>query len=69
MREHIDYITPGIALREVTGVQRSTDKLGKRSFNGLPPILEPILLPLEELLSGVGSFCSLAITPQCIQGM
>jgi hypothetical protein len=69
VREHIDYITPGIALREVTGVQVSTDRLKKRSANGVPPILEPILLPIETLLSGLSSFCSLAITPQCIQGM
>lgn len=66
VREHVDYITPGISLREVTGVRRSTDKQ-KRSMGGIPPILEPILLPLEKLLSEVSSFCSQAITPQCIQ--
>lgn len=66
VREHVDYITPGISLREVTGVRRSTDKQ-KRFVDGIPPILEPILLPLEKLLSEASSLCSQAITPQCIQ--
>ncbi|KAJ5780090.1 hypothetical protein N7457_005250 [Penicillium paradoxum] len=68
VREHVDYITPGISLREVTAVRRSNVKQ-KRFGNGLPPILEPILMPFEELLSGASSFCSLAITAQCIQKM
>lgn len=68
VREHIDYIMPGIALREVTGTRESTQRLSKRSVKGKPPIIEPIPLPFEELLSGVTSYCSLAITPQCIQG-
>lgn len=66
VREHVDYITPGISLREVTGVRRSADKQ-KRFVGGVSPILEPILLPIEKLLSEVSSFCSQAITPQCIQ--
>lgn len=68
VRDHIDYIMPGIALREVTGRRESTQRFSKRSMKGKPPILEPIPLPFEELLSGVTSYCSLAITPQCIQG-
>lgn len=66
VREHVDYITPGISLREVTSVRRSTDKQ-KRFVGRIPPILEPISLPLEKLLSETLSFCSQAITPQCIQ--
>lgn len=68
VREHIDYIMPGVVLREVTGKREYTQRLSKRSMKGQPPILEPIPLPFEELLSGVTSYCSLAITPQCIQG-
>ncbi|KAJ5471769.1 hypothetical protein N7530_009126 [Penicillium desertorum] len=67
VREHVDYITPGISLREVTSVRRSTKR--KRFVDGIPPILEPILLPIEELLSEAPSLCSQAITPQCIQQM
>lgn len=66
VHEHIDYITPGISLREVTGVKRSRIEQ-RRSGGKIPPILEPILLPIEELLSGATSLCSLAVTPQCIQ--
>lgn len=66
VREHVDYITPGISLREVTGVRKSNIKK-KRFGDGIPPILEPILMPMEKLLEGTSSFCSLAITPQCIQ--
>ena len=65
VRAHVDYITPGISLREVTSVRRSTKQ--KRFMDGVPPILEPILLPIEELLSESPSLCSQAITPQCIQ--
>ncbi|KGO73973.1 Peptidase S8/S53, subtilisin/kexin/sedolisin [Penicillium italicum] len=68
VREHVDYITPGISLREVTGVRRSADKQ-KRSLGGILPILEPILQPIENLLSEVLPLCSQAITPQYIQQM
>jgi tripeptidyl-peptidase-1 len=67
VREHVDYITPGIALREVTGVRKPTNSLQKRFSNGQPPVLEPILLPVEELLANIAGFCSIAVTPQCIQ--
>ncbi|KAJ5994597.1 hypothetical protein N7451_010321 [Penicillium sp. IBT 35674x] len=68
VRDHIDYITPGIILREVTSVGRASNKLQKRS-NGLLPILEPILVPIEEILNNVLQFCDLAVTPQCIKEM
>ncbi|KAJ5505183.1 hypothetical protein N7463_008057 [Penicillium fimorum] len=68
VRENVDYITPGISLREVTGVRRSTDKQ-KRFADGIPPIIEPIPLPIETLSSEASSFCTQAITPQCIQQM
>ncbi|CAG8908338.1 unnamed protein product [Penicillium nalgiovense] len=67
VREHVDYITPGISLREVTSVRRSSKQ--KRFVDGIPPILEPILLPIEELLNEAPSLCSQAITPHCIQQM
>ncbi|KAJ6030884.1 hypothetical protein N7460_011150 [Penicillium canescens] len=69
VREHVDYITPGIGLREVTGVRKPTSSLQKRFSNGQPPVLEPILLPVEELLANIAGFCSIAVTPQCIQQM
>ncbi|KAJ5133090.1 hypothetical protein N7448_001881 [Penicillium atrosanguineum] len=70
VREHVDYITPGITLREVTAVgKRSDAKLKKRVANGLPPILEPIAVPLEQLLGQLLDFCDIAITPQCIRDM
>ncbi|KAJ5973138.1 uncharacterized protein N7479_003056 [Penicillium vulpinum] len=68
VREHVDYITPGITLREVTGARRSTDGQ-KRFADGIPPILKPIPLPIERLVGEAASFCSQAITPQCIQQM
>lgn len=69
LREHVDYITPGITLREVTGVgNRSGGSIQKRFANGLPPILEPIAVPLEQLLGQLLDFCDVAITPQCIRG-
>ncbi|KAJ5319748.1 hypothetical protein N7508_000031 [Penicillium antarcticum] len=69
VREHIDYITPGIALREVTGVRKLSTSLQRRSLKGQPPVLEPILMPVEELLANIAGFCSIAVTPQCIQQM
>ncbi|KAJ6086305.1 hypothetical protein N7486_010586 [Penicillium sp. IBT 16267x] len=68
VQDHIDYITPGITLREVTSVGITSNKIQKRS-NGLLPILEPILIPIEEILNDVLQFCDLAITPQCIKEM
>lgn len=67
VRDHIDYITPGITLREVVSVGKASNKIQKRS-NGLLPILEPILMPIEEILNNVLQFCDLAVTPQCIKG-
>ncbi|KAJ5645872.1 hypothetical protein N7490_002244 [Penicillium lividum] len=69
VRDDIDYITPGITLREVSGVGRPSSKMQKRSLNGLLPILEPILKPIEEILDDVLQFCDVAVTPQCIKEM
>ncbi|KAJ5215379.1 uncharacterized protein N7498_001786 [Penicillium cinerascens] len=69
IRGHVDYITPGITLREVTGVGKRGGNLQKRAVNGLPPILKPIGLPLEQLLDQVLDFCDVAVTPQCIRDM
>ncbi|KAJ5569507.1 uncharacterized protein N7459_008937 [Penicillium hispanicum] len=70
VREHIDYITPGVTLREVSNVGRSTHAgMQKRFSNGLPPILQPITMPLAELLGNLLQFCDVAVTPQCIKTM
>lgn len=69
MRQHVDYITPGITLREVTGVGKpSSGSIQKRFQNGdPPPVLGPIALPLQELLGSLFDFCDIAVTPQCIK--
>lgn len=69
VRQHIDYITPGVTLREVSGVDKAgKNKVHKRGQHGLPPpILEPILEPIEELLESLGEKCDKYITPQCIK--
>ncbi|KAJ5437704.1 Peptidase S8/S53 subtilisin/kexin/sedolisin [Penicillium cf. griseofulvum] len=68
VREHVDYITPGISLWEVTAVRISIDKQ-KRFADGIPPITEPIPLPIETLSSEAASFCDQAIMPECILQM
>ena len=68
IRDDIDYITPGVALREVKSVGKRSSKIQKRSVNGVPPILEPILMPLEDVLDNLLEFCDTAVTPQCIKG-
>ena len=70
VRHHVDYITPGITLREVSGVGKASSgsSIQKRFQNGdPPPVLGPITMPLEQLLSGLFDFCDIAVTPQCIQ--
>ncbi|KAJ5739107.1 hypothetical protein N7533_011891 [Penicillium manginii] len=71
VRQHIDYITPGITLREVSGVDKaSSSNIQKRSqFGVLPPILEPILEPIEELLHGLLDKCDKYISPQCVKSL
>lgn len=68
MRDHVDYITPGITLREVTNVgKRSGGGVEKRFVNPVPPILEPIAVPLEQLLNNLLDLCDVAVTPECIK--
>lgn len=70
VREHIDYITPGVAMREVTGLQTPGKKLGTRTFGGIAPKPSPIGRPVNSLKSNTSKeWCSLAVTPQCIRGM
>ncbi|KAJ5112796.1 hypothetical protein N7532_000841 [Penicillium argentinense] len=70
VRQHVDYITPGITLREVTGLGKtSSGNLQKRRQNGEPPIIGPIAKPIEQLLGGLLDFCDIAVTPQCIKTM
>ena len=72
VQEHVDYITPGTRLLEVEGVQK-VPSIDKRAFGSgkgvLPPILEPLTLPLSELLDDLLLLCDVAITPACISGM
>ncbi|KAJ5729534.1 uncharacterized protein N7483_004042 [Penicillium malachiteum] len=67
--DDIDYITPGIALREVSNVRQSQNDIQKRSGDGILPILGPLLISIEELLDNVAQLCDVAITPQCIKEM
>lgn len=74
VREHVDYIMPGIALREVTNVgkKRSAESAGglsKRATfpNPISPILHPIAVPLEVLLNDLLPLCAVAVTPECIK--
>ncbi|KAJ5336035.1 hypothetical protein MYU51_020039 [Penicillium brevicompactum] len=70
VREHIDYITPGVAMREVTGLQMPIKKLGTRTFGGIPPKFTPIDRPISQLTSNTSQeWCSLTATPQCIGEM
>lgn len=69
LREHIDYITPGIMLREVAGVHNSKrDAIEKRGFsNSIQPITSPLTTPIDLLLGSLLQYCDAAVTPQCIQ--
>ncbi|CAG8204143.1 unnamed protein product [Penicillium salamii] len=69
VRDHIDYITPGIAMREVAGVHQSSQKHVKRGFESKPPIIEPLPLQLEDLIANSSGWCSLSVSPRCIQEM
>ncbi|KAJ5171688.1 hypothetical protein N7492_004281 [Penicillium capsulatum] len=71
LREAVDYITPGIALREVTSVSiasRGSTGIQKR-VNGLPPILDPINLAKDAIEGLLDHSCALFITPECIKTM
>ncbi|GIK05611.1 tripeptidyl-peptidase sed1 [Aspergillus viridinutans] len=70
VQRHIDYITPGIKLLEVEGVKRARSTEKRSLGNPLPPILEPLLLPLSELLgSDKLALCDLAVTPACVSAL
>ncbi|KAJ5175794.1 Tripeptidyl-peptidase sed1 [Penicillium canariense] len=73
VREHIDYITPGVTLREVTGIAKaSRGGKEKRHIDGTPARVVPIVQGLaDQLLGGLGllDLCDVAVTPSCIQEM
>lgn len=55
-------------MREVSNVgKRSQGNMQKRFVNPLPPILEPITVPLEDLLNNLLDLCDAAVTPECIK--
>ena len=79
LKEHIDYITPGIKLLAAgNGPPVKRSLLGKRSsgissmkrkknIGKLPPITHPLPMALEALLAmNATSVCNAAITPDCI---
>ncbi|KAJ5666609.1 hypothetical protein N7462_011018 [Penicillium macrosclerotiorum] len=71
VREHIDFITPGIALREVSGIgkRNSNDNIQKRHINDKPILMGPLGQSLQDLLSNLLGLCDLAVTPDCIKEM
>jgi tripeptidyl-peptidase-1 len=69
VQRHIDYITPGIKSLEVNGVKRARSTEKRLLGIPLPPILEPLTLPLSELLGDTLALCDVAVTPACISGM
>ncbi|GIC88032.1 S53 family peptidase [Aspergillus udagawae] len=69
VQRHIDYITPGIKSLEVNGVKRARSTEKRLLGIPLPPILEPLTLPLSELLGDTLALCDVAVTPACISAM
>ncbi|KAI2789280.1 Tripeptidyl-peptidase sed1 [Penicillium oxalicum] len=70
VREHIDFITPGIVPREVTGVSPiGKDKLSKRRVQGNPAKILPVAPGLMEKIQKANPLdsCDTAVTPECIQ--
>lgn len=76
VREHVDYITPGIRLFATRGgrTQGGGSDLEKRTFGVTskkpgkqPPIMKPLPMALSSILAMAESaICDVAITPQCI---
>lgn len=75
VKDHVDYITPGIRLLASRSSRPSTNDLQKRTFGfgktrPLPPLLAPLPLALDALLAlPLLALCDIAITPDCINAM
>ncbi|KAF7712670.1 Tripeptidyl-peptidase sed1 [Penicillium ucsense] len=73
VREHIDFITPGISPREVTGVTPiNKEKLKKRRIQGSPIEVQPVEAGLMDKYRGKQTppeACDTAVTPECIRQM
>ncbi|KAL4903035.1 hypothetical protein BDW74DRAFT_157321 [Aspergillus multicolor] len=80
LQSHIDYITPGIKLLEVSGTQQSKRQsltenmkrsLHKRSLNDSSPIILGTDPPLTiaQVSSNPLAFCDRVMTPACVQVM
>ena len=79
VREHVDYVTPGIKLHAMGGKSRRSaepeTELQKRTFGvtdgspvKFPPLKKPLPMSLSQLLSmDALSICNVAITPECIR--
>lgn len=69
IREHIDYITPGIKLLEVSGVRPSQyAKRGSGFKDTQPPVMHPLDVPMSTLTSNPLGLCDKYIFPACIKG-
>lgn len=68
LKAHIDYITPGVKIQEVSA--GSHKRRQKRTDVDIFP--QPILgsdVDLGELLKDVLSYCDVVVSPACIQRM
>nr|POE59080.1 tripeptidyl-peptidase sed1 [Quercus suber] len=71
VREHVDYILPGIKHTETKIGGRDLSKrndVSRRSLR-LPPLPAPLPATISTLLSLGGAICSTVITPDCISRM
>lgn len=69
VKDHVDYITPGIRLLASRTTRPSSSELEKRTFK-LPPLLAPLPLLIQEILALPElAICDQVITPACINAM
>lgn len=79
VREHVDYITPGIKLHAIgdTPSRRVKRDLEKRTFGATdrnpvkqPPLKKPLPMGLSDIQSSDAlSICSAVATPECIRAL
>ncbi|KAL2849593.1 peptidase S8/S53 domain-containing protein [Aspergillus pseudoustus] len=63
VQSHIDYITPGVKLLELDGVESSKRKIKKRSPQAPPPPESDV----REILNSGVLQCDRVVTPECIR--
>ncbi|CAK4031335.1 alkaline serine protease [Lecanosticta acicola] len=83
VKDHVDYITPGIKLYATRTTRPPPMEIEKRTFgigSGVrpqPPLLESLPLPIEQIVDTAENLlgdlalglCDVAITPNCIRAM